>query len=246
MKNLGRVCVISFFVLGVSALGAASPGMTEVSDAGIVETAKPSPAPSTQDRPGTGGQSPSGNPLWGIPIKQLSATRDRPIFSPSRRPPPPVIVDQPVVAAAPIVQKPREPDRPQLSLLGTIVNGDNGIGIFMDQTTKAPVRIRIGAAYEGWTLRLLQPGSVTLVKGPESAVLVFPKPANNGVAVAGPLMTAPVMATPAVKIAPPAARKARHPGLTAQTPTSNSSPQSTSVRAQARIFGAFGDPAQQQ
>jgi hypothetical protein len=93
---------------------------------------------------------------------------------------------------------------------------------------------------------LLQPGSVTLVKGPESAVLVFPKPANNGVAVAGPLMTAPVMATPAVKIAPPAARKARHPGLTAQTPTSNSSPQSTSVRAQARIFGAFGDPAQQQ
>jgi hypothetical protein len=73
MKNLGRVCVISFFVLGVSALGAASPGMTEVSDAGIVETAKPSPAPSTQDRPGTGEQSPSGNPLWGIPIKQLSA-----------------------------------------------------------------------------------------------------------------------------------------------------------------------------
>jgi hypothetical protein len=111
----------------------------------------------------------------------------------------------------------------------------------MDQTTKAPVRIRIGAAYQGWTLRLLQPGSVTLVKGPESAVLVFPKPASDVVAVPGPLIPAP-----AVKIAPPAAKKTRHPGLTAQTPAPNSLPQSTSVRAQARIFGAFGDPAQQQ
>lgn len=27
------------------------------------------------------------NPLWAIPLKQLSNTRERPIFSPSRRPP---------------------------------------------------------------------------------------------------------------------------------------------------------------
>jgi hypothetical protein len=235
MKNLGKVGVVSCFLLGVSALGVASPGMTEVSDAGTVETTGPSPAPSTQDRPGTEGeQSSSGNPLWGIPIKQLSATRDRPIFSPSRRPPPPVIVDPPVVAVAPSVQRPPEPVRPQLSLLGTIVNGNDGFGIFMDQTTKAPLRIRIGAAYQGWTLRLLQPGSVTLVKGQESAVFVFPKPASDAVAVPGRL------------IAAPAAKKARHPGLTGQTPTLNPSPQSTSVRAQARIFGTFGDPALQQ
>jgi hypothetical protein len=32
---------------------------------------------------------PSGNPLWAVPIKDLSQTRDRPIFTPSRRPPPP-------------------------------------------------------------------------------------------------------------------------------------------------------------
>jgi hypothetical protein len=29
----------------------------------------------------------TGNPLWSIPLKELSATRERPIFSPSRRPP---------------------------------------------------------------------------------------------------------------------------------------------------------------
>jgi hypothetical protein len=235
MRDLGWIGVVSCFLLGVSALDIASAETTDVSDTGIVETTRPPPGPSTPDRPGIAQeQSPSGNPLWAIPIKQLSATRDRPIFSPSRRPPPPVIVDPPVVAAVPTVQKPREPDRPQLSLLGTIVNGDDGFGIFMDQTTKAPLRIRIGAAYQGWTLRLLQPGSVTLVKGQESAVLVFPKPASDGVAVPGRL------------VAPPATKKTRHPGLTAQTPAPNPSPQSTSVRAQARIFGTFGNPDLQQ
>src|SRR5215831_17659551 len=28
-----------------------------------------------------------GNPLWAVPLADLSATRERPIFSPSRRPP---------------------------------------------------------------------------------------------------------------------------------------------------------------
>jgi hypothetical protein len=31
---------------------------------------------------------PSGNPLWAILLKDLSDTRERPIFTPSRRPPP--------------------------------------------------------------------------------------------------------------------------------------------------------------
>src|SRR5438045_3679915 len=44
----------------------------------------------------------SGNPLWTIPLASLTATRERPIFTPSRRPPPPV---QPIAvtpAPAPI------------------------------------------------------------------------------------------------------------------------------------------------
>src|SRR5262245_5386505 len=34
---------------------------------------------------------PSGNPLWAIPLSALSATRDRPLFTPSRRAPAPVV-----------------------------------------------------------------------------------------------------------------------------------------------------------
>lgn len=39
------------------------------------------------------------NPLWAIPLKQLSNTRERPIFSPSRRPPAPAVAGPPPPAA---------------------------------------------------------------------------------------------------------------------------------------------------
>ena len=45
-------------------------------------------------------RAPSGNPLWAVPLSLLSVTRDRPIFSPSRRPPPAA------VAAAAVVEPP--------------------------------------------------------------------------------------------------------------------------------------------
>jgi hypothetical protein len=214
MRGGGRICIIGCILLGAPAFGDAAPGAAE---------------PAVQ-----GDQAPGGNPLWGIPINQLSATRDRPIFSPSRRPPPPAIVDPPVAAARPVMRKPAEPERPQLSLLGTIVNGDDGFGIFIDQATRASLRIRIGETYQGWTLSLLHPGSVTLVNGRDSAVLAFPKQANDEAA------------PPVQPIAAQAAKSARHPSLTGRPPMLNPSPQSTAVRAQARIFGTFGNPALQQ
>jgi hypothetical protein len=115
---------------------------------------------------------PSANPLWGIPLKQLSNTRDRPIFSSSRRP---TLVADPVTP--PSVERPREPERPQLALLGTIVNGDDGYGIFMDQVTREPVRIRIGTTYQGWTLRSIKAGIAELENGQDSAQIALPKSA---------------------------------------------------------------------
>jgi len=51
------------------------------------------------------------------------------------------------VAAAP---KPRERERPQLNLVGTIAGGDEGFGIFLDQSTKARLRLKVGEDYQGW------------------------------------------------------------------------------------------------
>jgi general secretion pathway protein N len=88
----------------------------------------------------------SSNPLAAISIDRLSAARDRPLFSRSRRPftPPPVNVAPRIVAA--------EPPAPRLSLLGTVTGEDASIAIFLDQAANRPVRLRIGEVHDGWTV----------------------------------------------------------------------------------------------
>jgi general secretion pathway protein N len=117
----------------------------------------------------------SANPLWGIPLTSLSGTRDRPIFSSSRRPPPPAVAPAavPNVAAVP---KPKDPERPLLSLVGTIASGDEGFAIFLEQSTKAALRLKVGEDYQGWRLRLVQGREATLEKDQRAVTLALPQP----------------------------------------------------------------------
>jgi hypothetical protein len=116
----------------------------------------------------------SANPLWAIPLSQIPITRDRPIFSPSRRPPPPAVAPAaiPKVAAVP---KPREPERPQLTLVGTIASDDEGFGIFLDQSTKAVFRLKVGEDHQGWKLRSVQGREATLEKDQQVVPLALPQ-----------------------------------------------------------------------
>src|SRR5436853_7887547 len=54
---------------------------------------------------------PTGNPLWAIPLSSLTATRERPIFLPSRRAPAPAVAGTAVVVAPPPPPS-TEPDQP--------------------------------------------------------------------------------------------------------------------------------------
>jgi general secretion pathway protein N len=127
-------------------------------------------------------EAPSGNPLWTLPLKQLSMTRDRPIFSPSRRPPPP---KQTLVAPVAVRQvTPAEPERPTVSLLGTIIGSkaDDQIGVFIDSATQSVIRLRVGEDHEGWVLRIVKARQATLVKDGEVAVVLdLPAPGEGGV-----------------------------------------------------------------
>jgi len=114
-----------------------------------------------------------GNPLWAIPIKDLTTTRERPIFSPSRRPPPPAVAAAPYVPP-PLPAKPVGPQRPQLALVGTVVNSKEGFGIFLDQATNTVVRLKTGEGHNGWVLRSVQGREATLEKDSETAVLALP------------------------------------------------------------------------
>ncbi len=110
----------------------------------------------------------SANPLWAMPLAQFPVTRERPIFSPSRRPPPPAVapVAVPKVAAAP---KPKEPERPPLCLVGTAASDEEGFGMFQDQSTKVVLRLRVGEDYQGWKLRSVQGRETTLEKDQSSS-----------------------------------------------------------------------------
>jgi hypothetical protein len=117
----------------------------------------------------------SANPLWAIPLTQLSATRERPIFSPSRRPPPVQAVAEPAVVKRPPPRK-KEPEPPQFVLVGTIASDEEGFGIFLDQSTKMALRLKVGEDYQGWKLRAIQGREVTMEKDQQAAVLTLPLP----------------------------------------------------------------------
>jgi general secretion pathway protein N len=117
-----------------------------------------------------------GNPLWGIPLRSLTVTRERPLFTPSRRPPAPAVAGPPPVEAAPPPPPPPGPDRPQLTLVGAISGETEGIAIFIDDTTRDVVRLRTGESHSGWTLRSVKGREAALQKDQETVILALPAP----------------------------------------------------------------------
>jgi general secretion pathway protein N len=117
-----------------------------------------------------------GNPLWAIPLSSLTATRERPLFSPSRRGPA-VIELASVPPPRPVISQPR---RPLLALVGTIAGETQGFAIFFDDTTKGIVRLKTGEAHSGWTLRSVTKREATLQKDRETAILALPNRKQTG------------------------------------------------------------------
>lgn len=116
----------------------------------------------------------SANPLWEMPLKQFSVTRERPIFLPSRRPPAPPAAA--VTVAKVVVPKPKEPEQPQLALVGTISGDDARFGIFVDQATKNVLRLKVGEDFQGWQLRSIQPREASFQKNQLTFVVALPQP----------------------------------------------------------------------
>lgn len=121
----------------------------------------------------------SGNAVLAIPFSKLSMTCDRPIFSPSRRPPPPLVA-APVVARPVERAKPPEPENPPLMLVGTVVGEDTGIAVLVEQATENVVKLRVNDSHQGWTLRSVQGREVTFQKESKSSVLALAPPGGSG------------------------------------------------------------------
>jgi general secretion pathway protein N len=116
------------------------------------------------------------NPLWAIPIASLTNTRERPIFLPSRRPPPQLASPAPQAQQS---ARGDEPDRPLLTLVGTVAGTAEGIAIFQDENSKDIVRLRTGESHAGWTLTAVRAREVNLLHNRRTAILAIPSPSAD-------------------------------------------------------------------
>jgi hypothetical protein len=121
------------------------------------------------------------NPLWGISLNSLTATRERPIFSPSRRAPLPT-PPAPVAAPAPPPQIVAAPEEIPLQLVGTIVGRDSGIAICVNPSTRDVIRLKTGEDFNGWVLRSVQGREASFEKAALQARLTLPSPDDAQVA----------------------------------------------------------------
>ena len=94
-------------------------------------TAKPAETPTV-----------AANPLWAIPLSALTATRTRPLFTPSRRAPAPVVASVPVAAPSGPPPPPAVPQHPNLTLVGTVAGENEGVAVFIDTATRDTARWR--------------------------------------------------------------------------------------------------------
>jgi general secretion pathway protein N len=61
-------------------------------------------------------------------------------------------------------------------LVGTVASSDEAFGIFLDTSTKAALRLKIGEDYQGWKLRSVQGREAALEKDQEVFTLELPQP----------------------------------------------------------------------
>ena len=96
----------------------------------------------------------TGGPLWRIPVDQLSALRDRPLFSPDRRP---------VAAPAPALAAPADvpDDLGDTRLIGIVRSDTEGDLAIVVREGSPAKRLRQGDSLGGW--RLVQVGAREIV-----------------------------------------------------------------------------------
>jgi general secretion pathway protein N len=159
------------------------PAVVPKSAPALESTPTPPPAPAAPSTPAVrsvpAAPTAHGNPLWVVPLRLLHNTRERPLFSSSRRPPPPHPAPSLSVAVAPPRPPPPKPSRPDLRLVGTIIGDRESIGVFVEDGTAKMLRLRTGEGHGGWILRGVEPRSVTLDNDNTRAVLALPAPGTD-------------------------------------------------------------------
>jgi hypothetical protein len=108
------------------------------------------------------------NPLQAQSLDHLSATRDRPLFSPSRRPVPP---PPPPVVHAPEPVPPPPP--PNVTVVGIVLDGEGARAIVRTGMGKKFERVQIGDDIGGWKVSQIEGRKLVLSLGERLATFTL-------------------------------------------------------------------------
>jgi hypothetical protein len=123
------------------------------------------------------------SPLAAYPLDRLSATRERPLFTASRRPPAP--------PPAPIIAAPPPPPPPKLILFGIIMDADEAHAVVSFGTADKTRRVRIGDDIGGWKVTQIEERQLVLSLDDRSATFTLFSGQHAGPGN-GQLLSAPV------------------------------------------------------
>jgi NADH dehydrogenase FAD-containing subunit len=109
---------------------------------------------------------PPGSPVAALLLERFLATREHPLFSPTRRPPPP--------PPAPVVSRPPGPPKPpELTLHGTVMNAGEARALVSLGTKDKMLRLRIGDNIEGWKVTQIETRRLVLSLEDRSAIFML-------------------------------------------------------------------------
>jgi len=159
------------------------------------------------------------NPLQAQSLDRLSATRDRPLFSPTRRPVPP---PPPPVVRAPEVVPPPPP--PNVTVVGIVLDGEGARAIVRAGMGRKFERVQIGDDIGGWKVSQIEGRRLVLSLDDRHATFTLfsdergkQQPDESTSAAADQLQTAPQegqaqqTVSPAIDAQGAAPRKRRKP-----------------------------------
>jgi hypothetical protein len=107
------------------------------------------------------------NPVVAQSIDSLSATRERPLFSPTRRPP-----ARPAAAPPPLVRRADPappPSLPGVVLLGVVIGADTARAVVRSEAADKTLRVGIGDDIGGWRVSQIERHELVLSLGDRSA-----------------------------------------------------------------------------
>lgn len=106
------------------------------------------------------------NPLAAHSLDELTATRDRPLFTRGRRPPA-------VAHAAPAVAAPPPAPPPQLALFGIVVEAGEASAVVRGAPSEKVMHVRVGDQVDGWEVSQIAERQIVLSQDDRSVTFTM-------------------------------------------------------------------------